>query len=156
MRLRTPRSLAAVALLGIPLAAGAQANASAPGAAQGTSSAVTLPPQNYGTQPGFFRSAPEMTAFETAEAGVLPSTPTARPVSVPAPSTALPAVPSPAPAAAAAVAPQHVPDPTQNLQWAEQQMDRAETTAVQQRQLNTTPAPVAPGAYNGATNPSDR
>ena len=146
-----------LAALAIPAAAHAQAAAPAATAAQGTSGAVPLPPQNYGSTPGFFRSAPEMAAFERADAGVLPAPAPQpapmQPVSAPAPAAA----PAPVPAAASAAVPaQRVPDPTQNLQWAEQQMDRAEATAVQQRQLNTTPAPVAPGAYNGSTDPNNR
>lgn len=148
-----------IASLAFPLAAAAQATAPAPGtAAQGTSAAVRLPPQNYGAQPGFFRSAPEMAAFERADAGVLPATAPAQPAP---PTAATPAHPMAAPAAAtttvvAPAAPERVADPTQNLQWAERQMDRAETAAVQQRQLNTAPPPVAPGAFNGATDPADR
>ena len=155
-----PRTALAVtvAALAVPVAGHAQATPPAAGAAQGTSSAVALPPQNYGAQPGFFRNAPEMAAFERADPGVLPATPPAppapvQPVSAPAPAAAPVVNP---PAAAAAVPPQHVPDPTQNLQWAQQQMDRVEATAVQQRQLNTTPPPVAPGAYNGSTDPNNR
>lgn len=152
------RSIVAAALA-CPLVAGAQANAPAPGAAaQGTSAAVRLPPQNYGAQPGFFRSAPEMAAFERADAGVIPATAPAQPAAAPA---VTPAHPMAAPAVATTVvaapaAPERVPDPTQNLQWAERQMDRSEATAAQQRQLTTTPPPVAPGAYNGATDPADR
>lgn len=157
MGLRTAVAVTTAALA-IPAAAHAQANVPGASAAQGTSSAVPLPPQNYGTQPGFFRNAPEMAAFERAEAGVLPSAPPPQPAApqpVSAPAPAAPPV-LPAPAAAAVTPPERVPDPTQNLQWAEQQLDRSEATAAQQRQQNTTPPPVAPGAYNGATNPNDR
>lgn len=153
-------TFAALAAIGTPLAAFGQAAAPVPpaNAAQGTSSPVALPPQNYGAQPGFFRNAPEMAAFGQPQAGiVMTPPPPAPPVPPPAPAPVAVVAPAvAAPAASAVVPPQRVPDPTQNLQWAEQQMDRAETTAVQQRQVGTAPPPVAPGAYNGATNPADR
>ncbi|HZZ94293.1 MAG TPA: hypothetical protein VFE23_17160 [Usitatibacter sp.] len=148
------RWLAAAAACGA-----AQALAQAPSsAASNPTATVPLPPQNYGAQPGFFRSAPEMAAFEAAEAGIVRTPPAAAPAPatpVTAPAAIAAAVAAPAPASAVAN-PQRVPDPTQNLQWAEGQMDRAEATAIQQKQTGTTPAPVAPGAYNGATDPNDR
>jgi hypothetical protein len=119
-------------------------------------SATPLPPQNYGSQPGFFRSAPEMAAIVGANPGVMAPTGMQAPAH---PATASPvAAPVVAPqASTVVVAPERVVDPTQNLQWAERQMDRAETTAAQQRQqAAATPPPVAPGAYNGSTNPADR
>ena len=119
-------------------------------------SSTALPPQNYGAQPGFFRNATEMAALSAPGQAALPTP--AQPA--PQPVTASPmAAPIVAPQASTVVVapPDRVPDPTQNLQWAERQMDRAETTAVQQRQqAQSTPPPVAPGAYNGSTDPATR
>jgi hypothetical protein len=126
------------------------------GTAMPSQAGAALPPQNYGSQPGFFRSAPEMAALAGAIQGVVAPAP-AQPA--PQPSTASPvAAPVVAPqASTVVVAPERIPDPTQNLQWAERQMDRAESTAAQQRaQAQAVPPPVAPGAYNGSTNPADR
>jgi len=118
-------------------------------------SPVALPPQNYGAQPGFFRSAPEMAAMAGANPGVnaapaAQSAPQAAPAAPPAAAVVAPQ------AATVVVAPEHIVDPTQNLQWAERQMDRQENTAAQQRQQAPALPPVAPGAWNGSTNPADR
>jgi hypothetical protein len=149
-----PRSacIAAALLAAAPAIAAAQANAGSPAAA-----APQLPPQNYGSQPGFFRSATEMVTLENAIQGVPTGAPV-QPAPVQPPAPVAPVVPvMPAPAAAAVQQPaERVPDPTQNLQWAERQMDRAETTAVQQRELSRAPPPVAPGAWNGTTDPETR
>jgi hypothetical protein len=120
------------------------------------SPSVALPPQNYGTQPGFFRGAAEMAAFANPSANV--AAPIAPPAAVPAAPVAVaaPAVAA-VPVAASAIADTRIPDPTQNLQWAERQADRSEAAAQQQRaQEQAAPPPVAPGAYNGQTNPADR
>ena len=130
-------------------------------AAQSTSTptapSTALPPQNYGNQPGFFRSAPEMSAMTNANPGVMPA-PAMQPVSQPAQVNPLAAsVVAPQASTVVVAPPERVVDPTQNLQWAERQMDRVETKAVQQtQQAATTPPPVAPGAWNGSTNPADR
>jgi len=126
-------------------------------AAQSTSAPTALPPQNYGNQPGFFRSAPEMAAMTSANPGVMP-TPAMQPVSQPAQVNPLAAaVVAPQASTVVVAPPERVADPTQNLQWAERQMDRVETKAVQQtQQAATTLPPVAPGAWNGSTNPADR
>jgi hypothetical protein len=119
---------------------------------------VALPPQNYGTQPGFFRNAPEMQTFERAN-GIAASTPAAQGAATPT-QAAAPAATVTAPNGAVVnMAPvaERIPDPTQNLQWSERQMDRAETSAVQvQNAAARAPQPVAPGAYNGQTDPATR
>jgi hypothetical protein len=52
---------------------------------------------------------------------------------------------------------ERIPDPTQNLQWSERQADRSETAAVQAQAAEArAPQPVAPGAYNGQTDPATR
>ena len=117
---------------------------------------TALPPQNYGSQPGFFRSAPEMQALSGATAGVPTAAPAApapaAPVATPAAPVAVTATPT---ATVVAVTPERIPDPTQNLQWTERQMDRAENAA--QRQQALAPSQViAPGAYNGQTDPATR
>jgi hypothetical protein len=115
-----------------------------------------LPPQNYGAQPGFFRSAPEMAAMAGANPGVI-ARPAVQPVAQAAPTVPV-AAPVVAPeASTVVVAPPRIVDPTQNLQWTERQMDRSEAAAAQLRQQAlAAPPPVAPGAYNGSTNPADR
>jgi hypothetical protein len=130
---------------------GALAQASTP-AAPGTA----LPPQNYGVQPGFFRSAAEMNVFANPAASV--PQPVAQPIAAPATPAAAPApVAAAAPQAVSAPADTRIPDPTQNLQWAERQMDRSENAAAAQaKALNAAPQPIAPGAYNGETDPATR
>jgi hypothetical protein len=139
----------------VRIARGAGASAMLFAALAAAQSPTPLPPQNYGAQPGFFRSATEMAAVAGANPGVMPATP---PQAMPQPVAMAPAAaPVVAPqASTVVVAPEHVADPTQNLQW-ERQMDRVESAAAQQRQqAQATPPPVAPGAYNGSTNPADR
>jgi hypothetical protein len=134
------------------LAQTAPAPAAAPGAAP------ALPPQNYGAHPGFFRSAPEMAQFEQAN-GVVAVPPAASTPPAPTPPASTPVVAAPNGNVAVTVAapPQRVPDPTQNLQWAERQMDREEATAAREASVAArTPPPVAPGAYNGQTDPATR
>jgi len=120
-------------------------------------SPTPLPPQNYGSQPGFFRSATEMAAVNGASAGVTPTAPAQAPAPPAAPVTVAAPVVAPQASTVVVAPPERIADPTQNLQWTERQMDRAEATAAQQRQQAlATPPPVAPGAYNGSTNPADR
>lgn len=141
----------------VRIARGAAASGALIAAVAAAQSPTALPPQNYGAQPGFFRNAPEMAALAGAIPGVVAPAPAP---AVPQPSTVSPvAAPIVAPQASTVVVapPERVPDPTQNLQWAERQMDRAENTAAEQRaQAQAVPPPVAPGAYNGSTNPADR
>jgi hypothetical protein len=116
---------------------------------------IPLPPQNYGAQPGFFRSAAEMAAFVNPAAAPAPQPVAAPATPAPAPTVAVPVVP--VQPVASPIADTRVPDPTQNLQWAERQADRVEAKAQQQgAQLQATPQPVAPGAYNGMTDPANR
>ena len=75
MALRIARSLLA---LGSVLGAGWVA----------AQSAAPLPPQNYGAQPGFFRSAPEMSALVSANQGIPAPAP-----AQPAPPQATPSLP---------------------------------------------------------------
>jgi hypothetical protein len=171
---RTVRSiavvLAAAALPALAQVGGGGVNPPQPGAAaqaaQAAQSSAALPPQNYGTQPGFFRNAPEMATFEQGN-GVLPSaTPvSAAPVAAPAPAAPAIAAPNSNVSVTVAAPPQRIPDPTQNLQWAEHQADRVEAAATAAHQAAVaqqaaaaarTPPPVAPGAYNGQTDPATR